>query len=84
MSGVSARRSSLPLDYILSLAEAALVEMRALIFEMRPESLETEGLVSALSKSAIYARAHHKPGRDVPDREYTGRWNSHLCVYPRL
>ncbi len=30
-----------PLDYILSLAEAALAEMRALIFELRPESLES-------------------------------------------
>ncbi len=49
-----------PLDYILSLAEAALVEMRALIFELRPESLETEGLVSALSKQAAALRARHE------------------------
>ncbi len=32
-----------PLDYVLSLAEAGLAEMRALIFELRPESLENEG-----------------------------------------
>ncbi|HEX6288356.1 MAG TPA: histidine kinase, partial [Herpetosiphonaceae bacterium] len=32
-----------PLDYVLSLAEAGLTEMRALIFELRPESLELEG-----------------------------------------
>src|SRR5947199_10317270 len=38
------------LDYLLSLAEAAMDEMHALIFELRPESLEREGLVSALSK----------------------------------
>ena len=31
------------LDYVLELAEAALIEMRALIFELRPESLETRG-----------------------------------------
>jgi len=28
-----------PLDYVLSLAEAGLAEMRVLIFELRPESL---------------------------------------------
>lgn len=39
-----------PMDYILSLAEAGLAEMRALIFELRPESLRTEGLVAALRK----------------------------------
>ena len=32
-----------PLDYVLNLAEAGLAEMRALIFELRPESLETGG-----------------------------------------
>lgn len=41
-----------PLGYILSLAKAGLAEMRALIFELRPESLETEGLASALIKQA--------------------------------
>jgi signal transduction histidine kinase len=40
------------LDYVLELAEAALIEMRALIFELRPESLETEGLVAAHTKQA--------------------------------
>ncbi len=48
-----------PLDYILVLAEAALTEMRALIFELRPESLETEGLVSALTKQAAALQARH-------------------------
>jgi len=48
-----------PLDYVLSLAEAALAEMRALIFELRPESLETEGLVSALTKQASSLHARH-------------------------
>lgn len=45
------------LDYVLELADAALIEMRALIFELRPESLETEGLVTALSKQAAALRA---------------------------
>jgi PAS domain S-box-containing protein len=48
-----------PLDYVLSLAEAGLAEMRALIFELRPESLETEGLVAALTKQAASLRARH-------------------------
>src|SRR5438552_7655559 len=47
------------LDYLLSLAEAALDEMRALIFELRPEALEREGLVSALSKQGAALQARH-------------------------
>jgi len=49
-----------PLDYILSLAEAGLSEMRALIFELRPESIQTEGLVAALTKQADAIHARHK------------------------
>lgn len=49
-----------PLDYVLSLAEAGLAEMRALIFELRPESLETEGLAVALEKQAAALRARHE------------------------
>jgi len=48
-----------PLDYCISLAEAGLAEMRALIFELRPESLEAEGLVAALSKQADALQARH-------------------------
>ncbi len=48
-----------PLDYILSLTEAGLTEMRALIFELRPESLEQEGLTTALSKQAASLQARH-------------------------
>ena len=48
-----------PLDYVLSLTEAGLSEMRALIFELRPESLKTEGLVTALEKQAAALRARH-------------------------
>jgi PAS domain S-box-containing protein len=48
-----------PLNYVLSLAEAGLAEMRALIFELRPESLETEGLVAALTKQAAAVKARH-------------------------
>jgi signal transduction histidine kinase len=49
-----------PVEYVLSLAEAGLAEMRALIFELRPESLETEGLVSALEKQAAATRARYR------------------------
>jgi signal transduction histidine kinase len=47
-----------PLDYVLALARAGQAEMRALIFELRPESLEIEGLVVALTKQveAVQAR----------------------------
>jgi signal transduction histidine kinase len=41
------------------LAGVGLAEMRALIFELRPESLEQEGLVSALHKQAEAAQARH-------------------------
>ena len=49
-----------PLDYVLSLAEAGLAEMRALIFELRPESLKTEGLVAALEKQTTALKARHE------------------------
>jgi signal transduction histidine kinase len=48
-----------PLEYILTLAEAALTEMRALIFELRPESLREEGLRVALEKQVAAIRARH-------------------------
>ncbi len=53
------RRAAEPLNYVLSLSEAALAEMRALIFELRPESLETEGLVSALHKQAAAMQSRY-------------------------
>lgn len=47
-----------PLDYVLALARAGQAEMRALIFELRPQSLEIEGLVVALTRQveAVQAR----------------------------
>ena len=58
-------RAADPLDYVLSLAEAGLAEMRALIFELRPESLEKEGLAAALEKQAAALRARHEIRTDV-------------------
>ncbi len=52
-------RAAEPLDYVVTLAEAGMTEMRALIFELRPESLEKEGLVAALEKQAAAVQARH-------------------------
>ena len=41
------------------LAEAGLAEMRALIFELRPEFLGQEGLVAALQRQVAAVRARH-------------------------
>jgi len=49
-----------PLDYVVSLAEAALTEMRALIFELRPDALQQDGLVGILDKQAAALAARHK------------------------
>jgi len=53
------RKAAEPLDYVRSLAEAGLAEMRAMIFELRPDSLEEEGLVAALVKQTEALRARH-------------------------
>jgi PAS domain S-box-containing protein len=45
--------------YVLSLAEASIAEMRSLIFELRPESLEQDGLVAALERQVVSVRARH-------------------------
>jgi PAS domain S-box-containing protein len=49
-----------PMTYVLQLADAGMAEMRALIFELRPESLETEGLHAAFKKQAAALVARHK------------------------
>ncbi|MGE0599283.1 MAG: GAF domain-containing protein [Dehalococcoidia bacterium] len=48
-----------PLDYVLSLAEAGLTEMRALIFELRPESIAQEGLVAAIGRQVASTQARY-------------------------
>jgi signal transduction histidine kinase len=47
------------LDSVVALAEGGLAEMRALLFELRPESLEAEGLVAALQKLSAALHARH-------------------------
>jgi PAS domain S-box-containing protein len=53
------RLAAEPLNYVLSLAEAGLAEMRALIFELRPDSLKEEGLITAITKQVESVRARH-------------------------
>ncbi|MBV9282176.1 MAG: PAS domain S-box protein [Chloroflexi bacterium] len=48
-----------PLEFTLAQAERGLAEMRALIFELRPESLEQEGLVGVLQKHADAVKIRH-------------------------
>lgn len=45
-----AEAASQALDVVIELAEAALTEMRALIFELRPEALAEVGLMGALHR----------------------------------
>jgi signal transduction histidine kinase len=47
-------------DYVVSLADGGMAEMRALLFEMRPESLAAEGLVAAITKQAAVLRLRHE------------------------
>ena len=51
---------AVPISYVLDLSHAALAEMRALIFELRPESLQTEGLIAAFEKQAAALFARHR------------------------
>jgi PAS domain S-box-containing protein len=45
---------------VIQYVEAGQAEMHALIFELRPESLETEGLVAALEKQVLVLRTRHR------------------------
>jgi signal transduction histidine kinase len=71
-----------PLEYVLRLSEAALAEMRALIFELRPEALEREGLTGALKHHTAVLRARY--GIAVEESlsgEPTMNWESKQAVY---
>ncbi|HZU76519.1 MAG TPA: PAS domain S-box protein, partial [Dehalococcoidia bacterium] len=58
-------RAAQPIEYVQQLARAGMAEMRALIFELRPESLAQEGLVAALEKQAAATRARHQIAVDL-------------------
>src|SRR5207237_1781768 len=67
-SSATAQRSGVPAparrEAILrdahALAETGLAEMRALLFELRPEFLSKEGLVAALQRQVAAVRARHQ------------------------
>jgi PAS domain S-box-containing protein len=52
-------RAAEAIDYVLQLAEAGLTEMRALIAELRPESLEREGIVAAIDRHVAALKARY-------------------------
>jgi signal transduction histidine kinase len=56
-AGDERERLTASLGDVLTLTEAALAEMRSLIFGLRPGTLEEEGLVTGLSKLVAAARA---------------------------
>ncbi len=47
------------LDYSVSLANTALADIRALIFTLRPETLERRGLIAALQAHIALLQPHH-------------------------
>jgi GAF domain-containing protein len=61
----SPERLQQPLDYILSLADVGLMEMRALIFDLRVDSIQEEGLIAALSKQTASIGARHNITMDT-------------------
>lgn len=61
--GVDDQRARDGVDYMRSLVEVGMAEMRALLFELRSEALAEEGLVVALEKQASALRGRH--GLDI-------------------
>ena len=53
------------LEHVMLHADVGLNEMRALLFELRPELLETEGLAAALNKRVEVLRARYNLAIDV-------------------
>jgi signal transduction histidine kinase len=57
-SGIDAPRLTGDISALRELTAGALTEMRALIFELRPDGLISEGVVAALERQAAALRAH--------------------------
>ncbi len=53
-------KAAAALEYVEHLAQAGLAEMRALIFELRPEALERDGLIGALRKQLDALESRHE------------------------
>ncbi len=71
-------QSAIALDSVIELAEAALAEMRALIFELRPEALAEVGLVGALNRQLDglelrHALATERDLGDEPDLPFEAK-----------
>jgi PAS domain S-box-containing protein len=60
LQGSQLQSSQAELAYARQMTETAIAEMKALIFELRPESLEQEGLVIALRKQVRAAELRHR------------------------
>jgi signal transduction histidine kinase len=60
IGGADQARLEAVLEDAHALAEAGLAEMRALIFELRPEFLSQEGLLAALQRQVAAVRARHQ------------------------
>jgi PAS domain S-box-containing protein len=60
LQGIDPARATGMLNEVYQLAQAGLAEMRALIFELRPESVEHDGLVCALERQAAALEARHR------------------------
>lgn len=69
------------IDYASELADAALKEMRALIFELRPEALEAEGLVGLLGRQAEALRARHEIAVELAAAEPPLHLNAKAVLY---
>ena len=54
------QRARAELEHLQELTQAAMQEMRSLIFELRPAELETEGLAAALRKHVDVLRRLHR------------------------
>ncbi len=52
-------RAAEPLEYAQSLVEGAAKEMQALLYSLRPESVDDSGIVEALSRHAEAMRTRH-------------------------
>lgn len=59
LKGPHPESSEAELAYARQMTETAIAEMKSLIFELRPESLEQEGLVVALQKHLRAAELRH-------------------------
>ena len=66
---IDPQRAIEPVEYMLSLAEIGLAEMRALVFELKPEALETDGLIASLEKQVSTLHSRHAIEVDFADCE---------------